>query len=202
MWKKILHFAGVMSALRGLCALLAIPWVITSLETSTPWWKSHVFQIQHSVKHVVTTSLPAQEGSHVLPTQAGRPQGWGHATKKTTGFLSNESFWSSAGLKSNGAKRVVQSGELSWVEEHVVQYKCSCMRKQGEEMSPVFAKELELPVKKHCSRGRESNSFLPRYRRISACYLEQLKTNKNTPPHLKKTPNQLPQTKNPTTIQL
>lgn len=133
----------------------------------------------------------------MLPTQAGGPQGRGHATKKTTGYLSNESFWSSAGLKSNGARRVVQSGELSWVEEHVVQYKCSCMRKQGEEMSPVFAEELELPVKKHCSGGRESNSFLPRYRRISACYLEQLKTNKNTPPHLKKNPKPTPPNKKP-----
>lgn len=55
----------------------------------------------------------------------------------------------------------------------------------------------ELPVKKHCSRGRESNSFLPRYRRISACYLEQLKTNKNTPPHLKKNPKPTPPNKKP-----
>lgn len=104
---------------RSVC--FTIPWVITSPETSSPWWKSHVFQTQHSVQHVVTTSLPAQEGSHVLPMQAGCPQGWGHATKNTTGNLSNESCWSSAGLKSNGAKRVVQSGELSWLEEHVVQ---------------------------------------------------------------------------------
>lgn len=143
-------------------------------------------------------NLPASTGgvpcaSHASRTSTGKRT----HNKKTTGYLSNESFWSSAGLKSNGAKRVVQSGELSWVEEHVVQYKCSCMRKQGEEMSPVFAKELELPVKKHCSRGRESNSFLPRYRRISACYLEQLKTNKNTPPHLKKNPKPTPPNKKP-----
>lgn len=175
MWKRILPFS--VSPLRGLCALLAIPWLITSLETSAPWWKSHVFQSQHSVQHIVTTSLPAQEGSHVLPTQAGCPQGRGHTAKNTTGVLSNESFWSSAGLKSNGAKRMVQSGELSWMEEHVVQYKCSCMRKQREEMNPVCTKDWkELPVKEQCSRGRESNSFLPRNIRRRACYPEQLKS--------------------------
>lgn len=87
----------------------------------------------------------------------------GTQQKNTTGNLSNESCWSSAGLKSNGAKRVVQSGELSWVEEHVVQYKCSCMRKQWEEMSPLCTEDWkELPVKKHCSRARERNSFLLR----------------------------------------
>lgn len=166
-----------MSQLRGLCALLAIPWVITSLETSAPWWKSHVFQSQHSVQHVVTASLPAQEGSHVLPTQAGCPQGRGHTAKNTPGNLSNEPFWSSAGLKSNGAKRMVQSGELSWVEEHAVQYKPSCVGKQREEMSPVCTKDWkELPAKEECSRGRENNSFLHRYIKTSACYLEQLKS--------------------------
>lgn len=36
MSKKILHFSVVMSPLRGLCALLAIPWVIQALRQAHP----------------------------------------------------------------------------------------------------------------------------------------------------------------------
>lgn len=97
-----------------------------SLGDYRPWDKLTLLKIpclsDPALSAARCHNFPASTGGVPCASHASRmPTRMRAHNKNTTGNLSNESCWSSAGLKSNGAKRVVQSGELSWLEEHVVQ---------------------------------------------------------------------------------